>query len=265
MSYCILYKRIFIRTKDERYIVLAQAGDNNVWTTDYKTGREKRSRSWEAWNFNENKFDFSDKEINTWLQERLKIAAERASEDGLSLKQVAEKFGYYKAIAIGGKSTYATTYGMVNNFFSPTKGTVVEFDEFVAAFGGLHISYWTDSYKRTETFTKEKDLRQAFENLKKSTKSTLWITPSYPYSLEDFLNVKFGKSKLSVNMLAVYGDSFSGPIVRYVKSILPLKMTTKKEEAVSVHYSTVEGLFEVISAALKRNGYQLKSLSYQKA
>lgn len=265
MSYCILYKRIFIRTKDDKYIVLVEAGDNNVWDTDSHTGHEKRSRSWEAWNFNENKFAFSEKEINAWLQERLKMAIDRAAEDGSSIKQAAKAFGWYRAYALAGKTTHTTTFGMFNNFFSPSKGTVISFDEFVRNFGGLHITYWTDTYHITKSFSTEDALLEEFNSLRKSTNATLWIKPDYTHNLNEYCEIKFGKSKLSVTLEACYKNPLEGTKVKYVKTILPLQLTTEKKEAVTVAYSSIEGIFEIIRNGLRKKGYELDSLSYQKA
>ena len=46
MSYSILYRSMFVKMSNGKYIPMMEMGDNNVWDCSYGRGCAKRSRSW---------------------------------------------------------------------------------------------------------------------------------------------------------------------------------------------------------------------------
>ena len=262
MSYCILYKRIFIRTQDDNFIALVEAGESNLWSKLNKDGGGKRARGWGAWSFGENKFAYSENEINAWIQKCLNEAVERAALDNHSAKKAAEMFGYYKSFAIGGKKTYTTTFRMFKNFFSPSKATVVSFDDYVRVFGGLYITYWDNTYHKSKRFVSEHELMKEFNALKTTVDAVLCIEPEYyPTALENFCAIRFGRGKKSVIFEATFKNDENNSIVGYVKNLLPFQLTSEQSEAVPISFNTSECVFNIIHDAIA--GYKLDSLRFE--
>lgn len=97
MSYTIIYQQQFLNLGD-KYLPLVIMGDNNVWELNNK----RRSRDWQHLSILP--------KVGT--QQQLLDAVQEFREN-FSHKEnyTDEKFGYFSGIAIGGKSTHATTFG----------------------------------------------------------------------------------------------------------------------------------------------------------
>ena len=116
MSYTILYAKQFIKIDETRVIPFILQGDNNV----YESNR-KRARDWS------NSYAFTRTIITS--NEALLQEIERFKQDTLEscneyVKQYDEtwafdekRFGYHTGIAVGGRHTTKTTFGMFKNFF----------------------------------------------------------------------------------------------------------------------------------------------------
>ena len=69
MSYSILYRSMFVKLSDGRFIPMMEMGDNNVWDCNYGRGRGRRSRSWSNINLNRGQKFFTEDEIKKFLEE----------------------------------------------------------------------------------------------------------------------------------------------------------------------------------------------------
>ena len=139
MSYTILYKSMFIKTK-EGFIPMIQLGDNNVW----ECGSHKRSRNWECWNFKGYKKVYTHDEIVSFLEEwnnsyKQKLAKDLASDDEYDRR--GGSFGYYLALSVYGKHTTTTTFNVVKNLILSGEECAVSL-EFAIKNLGLHFTYW---------------------------------------------------------------------------------------------------------------------------
>ena len=119
MSYEILYDKQFIDLQDGRYIPFVLAGSNNCFDIG-PTGRERRSRSWFAYTPN-GKFAATEKELLDFAESIRQSCIEtnnRNKKDYPDWDNYDDKkFGYFSAIAIGGRHTSTTTYGMFKGIF----------------------------------------------------------------------------------------------------------------------------------------------------
>lgn len=119
MSYSILYNKLFVKVTDETYIPMIQSGDNNVYESD-----RKRARSW--WNqryVTDGKIWASAETILSTID---RIREERIASNQRSIGQGYleqgdlyddKRFGWHEGIAIYGKHTSNTTFGMYRNFY----------------------------------------------------------------------------------------------------------------------------------------------------
>lgn len=117
MSYTILYAKQFIKIDEKRVIPFILQGDNNVYESN-----NKRARDWS------NSYGFTSTIITS--NEALLQEIERFKQDTIErcneyVKQYDEtwaydekRFGYHTGIAVGGRHTTKTTFGMFKNFFA---------------------------------------------------------------------------------------------------------------------------------------------------
>ena len=68
MSYSILYRSMFIKMSDGRFIPMMEMGDNNVWECNYGRGRNRRARSWSNIRLNKKQKFFTEEEIRNFLE-----------------------------------------------------------------------------------------------------------------------------------------------------------------------------------------------------
>ena len=68
MSYSILYRSMFIKMSDGRFIPMMEMGDNNVWECNYGHGRNRRVRSWSNIRLNKKQKFFTEEEIRNFLE-----------------------------------------------------------------------------------------------------------------------------------------------------------------------------------------------------
>ena len=147
MSYSILYRSMFVKLSDGRFIPMMEMGDNNVWDCSYG-GRARRSRSWSNINLNRGQKFFTHKEIvkalDTWYNEcEQKRDRDRNSTEEFD-RNAAENanFGFYEAIAVYGKGgTHGTTFNDVKNIILSGEKNCISFEEAIKNCG-FHIYYW---------------------------------------------------------------------------------------------------------------------------
>lgn len=139
MSYTILYRSMFVKMSDGRYIPLVEIGDNNVYDISWN-GHQRRSRNWQQWVIGKqhDKLAFTKSEIMNEVERVINIEKERVGKpyadyehkDGVYTEREIEKhWGYYSGIAIEGQHCNNTSAQQVRNFFLRGFEQAVTFDE----------------------------------------------------------------------------------------------------------------------------------------
>lgn len=158
MSYSILYRSMFVKVRDDKYIPMVECGDNNVWDYNYGCGRAKRSRSWCNLGFNgiyKKFFTHNDllDGLNGWEKRYndKRIADANSEEDWKRHDAENGSFGYYMSMAVYSKKTHGTTFNAVKNLILSGEKIAVPFD-FALNKLGLHIIYYDneDDFNRKE-------------------------------------------------------------------------------------------------------------------
>lgn len=118
MSYSILYNKQFVKVADDLYIPMIQSGDNNVYESD-----RKRARSWYNHRYVTGGSVWASSELILSTIDR--IREERIARNKSNIEQGFlddgdqyddKRFGWHEGIAIYGKHTSNTTFGMYRNF-----------------------------------------------------------------------------------------------------------------------------------------------------
>ena len=148
MSYNILYRSMFVKLSDGRYIPMMEMGDNNVWECSYGRGKQKRVRSWSNINLYKGQKFFTKDEVkkclDNWKGEVDKKIEEYRNRDDEWCRNAAEKanFGFFDAIAVYGKGgTWGTSWNDVKNIIMGGFKNCLSFEDAVKNCH-LHISYW---------------------------------------------------------------------------------------------------------------------------
>lgn len=181
MSYTIMYRSMFVKLSDGRFIPMVEMGDNNV-----RDWNGRRSRSWQQWVIGKSFKTFpayTKDEIMAEVEcvinnEKKRVGqpyADYEHKEGVYTEQEIEQhWGYYSCIAISGRHCNTTTAQQFRNFFLKGFEQAVTFDEDVTI--DLH---WCTEYPNWEHryVHSEQELRQTWEELK-SEKRSIWLAYS---------------------------------------------------------------------------------------
>lgn len=125
MSYTILYRSIFIKIKDDKYIPMIELGDNNCYEDSGPNAR--RCRSWQQWNLvgdrklahtREEIMQDVEKMIDDKKQKYVNKPKERYEGNGTwTNDDIERQFGYFSGYAVAGKHCNDTSAQQVRNFF----------------------------------------------------------------------------------------------------------------------------------------------------
>jgi len=243
MSYSILYKRLFIKLPSGRILPLIQAGDNNVY--DVKpNGREVRSRDWEVWAIcRENgRPSVTSEEIADWLNkehERAMLACQRAIQEGYGYGMSAEKnFGYFRSMAIGGRGTAGTTWGMFKNFFVDGVKKAIPLEEFVKACGKLRITWYHKEADKSEhrsyqgDITTERELEQAWADATAGANDGgPWVSPAAQWKIDPVADLVWAGVSPDPRKNTVLIVTLEDRTTGYLKTVYPFTYTQDKAEA----------------------------------
>ena len=148
MSYSILYRSMFVKLSDGRFIPMMEMGDNNVWDCNYGRGRDRRSRSWSNINLNRGQKFFTESEIKKFLEQWNNDFEAKRQKDLQSdeewLRKSAENanFGFYEAISVYGKGgTHGTAFKDVRNIVLSGVKNCISVEDAIKKCG-LKITYW---------------------------------------------------------------------------------------------------------------------------
>lgn len=150
MSYSILYRSMFVKLSDGRFIPMMEMGDNNVWDCNYGRGKARRSRSWSNINLNRGQKFFTESEIKKFLEEWNNDFEAKRQKDLQSdeewLRKSAENanFGFYEAISVYGKGgTHGTSFKDVRNIVLSGVKNCISVEDAIKKCG-LKITYWKE-------------------------------------------------------------------------------------------------------------------------
>lgn len=147
MSYSILYRSMFVKLSDGRFIPIMERGDNNVYDASYR-GKARRSRSWSNINLNRGQKFFTESEIKKFLEEWNNDFVTKRQKDFLSDEEWVRKsaenasFGYYEAVSVYGKGgTHGTSFKDVRNIVLSGVRNCISVEDAIKKCD-LKITYW---------------------------------------------------------------------------------------------------------------------------
>ena len=230
MSYSILYRSMFVKLSDGRFIPMMEIGDNNVWDCTYGRGRNRRSRSWSNINLVEGKKFYSHEDLVKGLDEwndkcEQKRARDLNSVEDWRINTVKNRsFGYYEGISVYGKHTGNTTFNSVKNIVLSGENMAVSFEDAVKYFD-LHIVYYCkdnpdDKYDFTRkviNFTTEEEMYQIINEQFDGGKKKFYFCYGF------FNNNKWWERRKAMRSFA----KFSGKCEKFI-AVCKLKDDTKR-------------------------------------
>ncbi len=252
MSHTILYSRLFVKMSDDKILPLVKAGDNNVYTVNPRTGREVRSREWEAWNLRR------DKALPACTTDDIAAYLERLADDAASHAHGAmsptANFGWYASLAIAGRGTAGTTLAAFRSFFTQGVRHAVPFDDFVRACGGFKVVWCRKEpgeiscqWKKTEGLDTEERLRKAWdEAAAEANNDRPWLQPMNEYKvdrLSPLVHATPPKKGPATRLHVTLQDGTSG----YLKSVYPFTYTDNEDTAL-VFSPKVLNRIDILSA-----------------
>ena len=97
MSYTILYRSMFVKLSNGKYIPMMEMGDNNVYEPSYGKGKAKRVRDWSNVNLCKGKKFFDEFELfnslNIWNKNVEEKRTEYRNSDDDWKREVADIVG----------------------------------------------------------------------------------------------------------------------------------------------------------------------------
>ncbi len=177
----ILYRSMFVKLSDGRFIPMVEIGDNNVW----EIGNQRRARDWQQWNFGNGKTfpAYTREEIITGVERMIdsekvhrvgKPYADYERKEGVYTEQEIERnWGYYSGIAIEGRHCNNTSAQQVRNFFLKGFEQAVSFDEDSDLKMELHWCTEYPNYERRKVCS-EQELLQTWEECMEEKRS-IWL------------------------------------------------------------------------------------------
>ena len=202
MSYRILYRSMFAKVGEDKYIPMLEVGDNNLYEG---WGRNKRRcRNWQSWSVpgHEQKLVLSKKEIvegvdeliNVTVRERLNKPARQWDPipgQYWTYRDIYKNYGWLTATAVTGKSCSDTTARMVENFFRRGFEQAVDMRniEYCGKFP-MRLCYYEDYEQHCFYYDNFKDF---IEDIERRDISKYWV--EYLGSAEIFWNTHRNKRR----------------------------------------------------------------------
>lgn len=177
MSYQILYRSMFVKLNDNKFIPLIETGSNNCYDIMWN-GRERRERSWHQLRIQgrHNDFAFTREEImqevERWIDDEKEQHANKPKPEyyhdttPFTEKDIESHFGYFAGMAIEGRNTGDTTAQQVRNFFLKGFEQAVDMAEETPT---INLTWNTRNGEKTEyhhhNATTEKDITDKWNEL----------------------------------------------------------------------------------------------------
>ena len=159
MSYSILYNKQFVKVADDLLIPMILCGDNNVYESD-----RKRARSW--WNqryVTDGQIWASSATIMSTID---RVKEERIQSNKRNIEQGHldegdqyddKRFGWHEGIAIYGKHTSNTTFGMYRNFYKTGIERAMTVEELLEK--GVQLKMKLYAYRPEDVTSKGKEIK----------------------------------------------------------------------------------------------------------
>lgn len=194
MSYSILYRSMFVKMSDGKYIPMIESGDNNVWECDNR----RRARSWYQADFiAKGRVCLTAEEIMAGVEDFINsvkqsnMARPKPEYDGgdgttyYTEKEIESRFGYFDGISIYGKYGNLTTAQQIRNFFKKGIERAVPFGEI-----SLNV-HWCVKYPDYEKrYPKTEDEFFAAVKEGQDAGHQVWIAYNHPWEIERVWDTK---------------------------------------------------------------------------
>lgn len=205
MSYSIVYDKQFIKV-GEKYLPIVLAGDSNLYEGYGK--REKRVRNFHTF-IHERGLQFLYSEENLIKKAddyRLSLMERERSEDYSD-----NNFGFHTGIAIGGRSTMATTFGHYKGIFKTGCKKALTLEQLNSYRKGFKVSlrsYSSGFFKYANTSDElETILDEALEWERENNK-TIYVSISLHYDDLKWLKRQFFPIKKPTTKTLNVGDTY---------------------------------------------------------
>jgi len=208
MSYDLIYAKQFIKVETEKeikYIPIVLAGSSNCFETT-SSGRERRARSW----YNLRSFAktmATEKEmLDNVYAERERIIArnnERLKESPNWDKYDDKLFGYFSALAIGGRHTSNTTFGMYRGLITSGVKKALTVEQLRKYSVSVYISVFSASF--------DKEKNKIADELNKNF-GYVSTTAELLLSIEHYEKIKTSDLVLNVKISAI--DDAKAPCLK---------------------------------------------------
>ena len=181
MSYTILYRAMFVKMNDNKYIPIVEAGSNNC----YDCGTSRRARSWHQWLFDGHKLAYTREEIMQGVEkiideEKTRVGQPRPdymhNPGNYTEEEIENHFSYFSGLTVNNRDTTAQ---MFRNFFLKGFKQAVETSR-INFRVELHCCHNWPNYEH-RTATTEEELINAWNELHQYN-SEVWI--GYDYNAE---------------------------------------------------------------------------------
>lgn len=253
MSHTILYRRLFLKLSSGAYIALVEAGDNNVYERNWRTGREMRAKDWESWSFAERKFSYTAEDVRSWLEGcKYKAEAEAASARGKDVvpetHDANRNFGWYASVSIYGHATDATSWGMFRSFFDKGLRDAMPVDDYLKHVGPLRVTWYEgDEYKHGPVVQTEHELEACWTLAAgKAHGGGPWIRPintTCTANVAEMVGIAPGKNPVAVRAFL----NNECPARLYIKTLFPLVLTMDKAQALRMSGKYTKKLWGALS------------------
>lgn len=189
MSYTILYRAMFVKMNDNKYIPLVEAGSNNCYESTWN-GRQRRCRDWHQWKWEDDKLAYTREELIEAVEQIIEKYKQRyvgtprpeyEHNPGIyTEKEIERRFGYFSGIAINGNGhCNNTTAQQFRNFFLKGFEQSVETSHRNFRLDVHCINKWPNYEHRTAKT--EEELIEAWNELHQYN-NEVWI--GYDYNAE---------------------------------------------------------------------------------
>lgn len=188
MSYSILYRSMFVKMSDGKYIPMIESGDNNVWECDNR----RRARSWYQADFiAKGRVCLTAEEIMAGVEnfinsvKQSNMARPKPEYDGgdgatyYTEKEIESRFGYFDGISIYGKYSSLTTAQQIRNFFKKGIERAVPFGEISL---NVHWCVKYPDYERRNPKTEDEFFAAVKEG--QDAGCQVWVAYNYTWEIE---------------------------------------------------------------------------------
>lgn len=147
MSVSILFRPLFIKLSDNKFIPIIEAGSNNCFMEN-KKGNMVYSRSFGSENFKKGKILTESEIIEslTSYKDSLKEQYKKDIEEK-GIKCFDKSYGWYAAEKIYGKQTFNTTFNDIVNFYKKGIKQAITLEEAKMLGISVKVHYWTINEK----------------------------------------------------------------------------------------------------------------------